>query len=45
MCSLYKTSNNFSEKNDEIYAQFEQAALTNPKKSGEFKEKAFLVKI
>ena len=42
--SLHKTSNNFSEKNDEIYAQFEQAALTNPKKAGEWKEKAFSVK-
>ena len=42
--SLYKTNTNFSEKNNEVYAQFEQAALTNPKKSGPFKEKAFLVK-
>ena len=37
--SLYTTSINFSKKNNEVYAQFEQAAETNPGKQvhGEIK--------
>ena len=42
--SLYNTSNNFSNKNAEVYNQFDQAARTNPGKAGPWKEKAFSVK-
>ena len=42
--SLYTTSINFSNKNNEVYAQFEQAAETNPGKAGPWRDKAYAVK-
>jgi gliding motility-associated protein GldM len=42
--SLYTTSINFSNKNNEVYYQFEQAAKTNPGKAGQWRDKAFNVK-
>ncbi|MBF90961.1 MAG: hypothetical protein CMP75_04285 [Flavobacteriales bacterium] len=42
--SLYTTSINFSNKNNEVYAQFENAAKTNPSKAGPWRDKAYSVK-
>lgn len=42
--SLYTTSINFSNKNNEVYYQFEQAAKTNPGKAGQWRDKAVNVK-
>ena len=42
--SLYKTSINFANKNNQVYAEFDQAAETNPTKAGPWKEKAYGVK-
>ena len=42
--SLYTTSINFSNKNNEVYTQFEQAAETNPGKAGPWRDKAYAVK-
>lgn len=42
--SLYKTSINFANKNNQVYAEFDQAAETNPTKAGPWKEKAYSVK-
>ena len=42
--SLYTTSINFSNKNNEVYAQFEHAAETNPGKAGPWRDKAYAVK-
>jgi len=42
--SLYTTTINFSNKNNEVYTQFEQAAQTNPGKAGPWRDKAMTVK-
>tara|TARA_B100000900_G_scaffold412048_1_gene433026 strand:- start:3678 stop:5351 length:1674 start_codon:yes stop_codon:yes gene_type:complete len=42
--SLYSTTINFSNKNNEVYTQFEQAAQTNPGKAGPWRDKAMTVK-
>ena len=42
--SLYTTSINFSNKNNEVYLQFEQAAKNNPGKAGPWRDKAYAVK-
>jgi len=41
---LVRTTENFAEKNDKIYANFEKAAAENSRKAGPWKQKAFEVK-